>query len=181
MDSMGTVAAIDEIHHVTRDLLRTGRMLRQGHPGAVPAGLLSVLAAINAMATRAGNRCHGKDLATHCGLDPSTVSRSVGTLVALDLVRREADPVDGRASLLALTPQGRQALEDTDRWYNMVVAEVLADWTREEVEALAATLRRFTADADRCARAGLRFPAQRRSLPKIPTESISDYPPEAAR
>jgi hypothetical protein len=45
MHSDATVAAIDDVHHVLRDVFRTGRMLRQSYPGSVPASLLGVLAA----------------------------------------------------------------------------------------------------------------------------------------
>lgn len=180
MDPDGAAAANSAVHQALRDVFRTGRMLRQSYPSSVPAGLVGVLAAIDAIATPAGNRCHGKDLATRCGLDPSTVSRSVSSLVALDLVRRDADPVDGRASLLALTPRGRQCLDDAERWHSGVVAEVLADWTEAEVQQLVTLLRRFTADADRHARAAV-LPLQRRSSdgqrphsshPALPTPAL---------
>jgi len=40
--------------------------------------------------------------------DPSTVSRQVASIVKAGLVKREADPDDGRASLLVLTEEGRR-------------------------------------------------------------------------
>jgi len=40
--------------------------------------------------------------------DPSTISRQVAELVRRELVRREPDPSDGRASLLAITDAGRE-------------------------------------------------------------------------
>jgi DNA-binding MarR family transcriptional regulator len=183
MESDRVVPPTDEMHHALRDVFRTGRMLRQTVGGPVPAGLLGVLTAIDAMATQAGNRCHGKDLATRCALDPSTVSRSVSSLVALELVRRDADPVDGRASVLALTPRGRQALDEADRWHSAVVCEVLAEWSSDEVADLVALLRRFAADADRYARAALLAPTLRRIAGRYPTptQSISDHALEAAQ
>ena len=44
--------------------------------------------------------------------DPSTVSRQVAHLVRLGLVERTADPVDGRATLLAATAEGRRVFEE---------------------------------------------------------------------
>src|ERR1700742_2833233 len=43
--------------------------------------------------------------------DPSTISRQVAELVQRGLVRREPDPSDGRASLLAITDAGRESCE----------------------------------------------------------------------
>jgi DNA-binding MarR family transcriptional regulator len=90
--------------------------------------------------------CHGKDLAAHHALDPSTVSRSVAALVRLGLVRRLADPADGRASLLALTASGRTALDETHRWYDELLAGALHEWTPRELADFAAMLHRFSTD-----------------------------------
>src|SRR4051794_15781166 len=54
--------------------------------------------------------CHGRGLAGRTGLDPSTVSRAVASLVGLRPAERRADPADGRAGVLALTDAGRTAL-----------------------------------------------------------------------
>jgi DNA-binding MarR family transcriptional regulator len=56
--------------------------------------------------------CRSSDLAARAGLDPSTVSRAVAGLVTQGLVTREADPHDGRATLLVVTPAGHAALSD---------------------------------------------------------------------
>src|SRR5580698_2712352 len=44
--------------------------------------------------------------------DPSTVSRRVATLVSRGLLERRADPRDGRAALLHLTPAGQALRAD---------------------------------------------------------------------
>src|SRR3954447_17185790 len=49
------------------------------------------------------------DLAEVKQADPSTISRQVAQLVKAGLARREADPVDGRASRLAITDAGLAA------------------------------------------------------------------------
>jgi EmrB/QacA subfamily drug resistance transporter len=54
--------------------------------------------------------CRLKDLAALAGLDASTVSRETAHLIALGLVERRSDPLDGRAARLALTEQGRERL-----------------------------------------------------------------------
>lgn len=79
-------------------------------------------------------------------LDVSTVSRHVGALESLDLVAREPDPGDRRATLLRLTPQGSVVLERMLRARRDLFAEALADWSSEDLERLGALLTRF-ADA----------------------------------
>jgi DNA-binding MarR family transcriptional regulator len=144
-----TVGARRELLDQLRDLLKAIRLFKQqAPPTAIPAGMVGVLATIDTISGQSGSRrgCHGKDLAAHHALDPSTVSRAVTALVRLGLVRRFADPADGRASLLALTPSGRSALDETHRWYDDLLAGALHDWTPQELADFAATLHRFSTD-----------------------------------
>ena len=75
--------------------------------------------------------------------DPSTISRHVAGLLAGDLVRREADPVDGRASLLAITDAGRATCAALRSHRNSLVGELLADWDAEDLATLHHLLRRL--------------------------------------
>ena len=130
-----------------RDLNRSIRLLKQGHPAdraSLPTGALGVLMYLREHPTG----CHGKALAARAGLDPSTVSRAVATLVDRGLVERQADPADGRATVLVLTDAGRGTLAAADRQYGDVLHRALAGWTAAEVAALAAALGRFSADID---------------------------------
>lgn len=68
--------------------------------------------------------------------DPSTISRHVAGLLAGGLVRREADPVDGRASLLAITDSGRATCSALRAQRDTLVAELLANWQPEDVATL---------------------------------------------
>ena len=132
-----------------RDLLKAVRLFKNDMPtghAAVPAGTLGVLATIHHLASQPDRGCHLKDLAALNALDPSTVSRSVAALVRAGLVGRTADPVDGRASVLALTPLGRQTLDEVNGWADRSLADTLQHWDPEDVAVLAALLRRFTAD-----------------------------------
>ena len=130
-----------------RDVLKAVRLLKNQAPQrhTVPSGTLCVLSSIDGI-TGADTGCHVKDLAAHCALDPSTVSRAVAALVRDGLVRRAADPTDGRASTLALTPHGRAALDDVTGWYDEELAAALKDWSTEDMAALSALLRRFSDD-----------------------------------
>lgn len=75
--------------------------------------------------------------------DASTVSRQVNQLVRLGLVERQADPGDGRATLLAATERGRACLVRAREQRNQRVAALVADWSPADREQLTALLDRF--------------------------------------
>ena len=52
-----------------------------------------------------------RQLALLCGIDDSTMSRSIDRLAEAELVRREPDPACRRSLLIHLTEEGRQAAE----------------------------------------------------------------------
>ncbi|MET7707366.1 MarR family winged helix-turn-helix transcriptional regulator [Micromonospora sp. NPDC005413] len=129
------------------DLVRTVRLLRQRRAEerpAIPPGLLGMLVQID----QVPSGCHARELAHHTRLDPSTVSRSVTALVAHGLVERRPDLTDKRATFLAVTPAGREALAGSHGWYGELLERALADWTPDEVTALSAALGRFAGDIE---------------------------------
>jgi DNA-binding MarR family transcriptional regulator len=142
-----TGAARHELLSQVRDVLKAVRLFKQQAPPhrTVPSGTIAVLAGIDRIGTGSAE-CHVKDLAVCCALDPSTVSRAVAALVREGLVRRAADPADGRASTLTLTPHGRAALDETNDWYERHLAAALKDWSTEDVAAFTAFLGRFADD-----------------------------------
>jgi DNA-binding MarR family transcriptional regulator len=75
--------------------------------------------------------------------DPSTISRQVAELVRRGLVRREADPSDGRASLLAITDAGREVCERLRTLRRDLLATAVHGWADEEVATFASLLNRF--------------------------------------
>ncbi|WP_280314884.1 MarR family winged helix-turn-helix transcriptional regulator [Nocardia wallacei] len=85
----------------------------------------------------------------------STISRQTRNLVAHGLVERRADPVDGRACLLAPTAEGVRVFEENRRIRNHVLAGLLTDWSEDErttltelVERLVIGIEKTTATAD---------------------------------
>ena len=76
--------------------------------------------------------------------DPSTVSRQVAHLVRLGLVERIADPVDGRATLLVATDEGRRVFDENKRLRNARIAELMADWPADDRQTFVRLLTRFT-------------------------------------
>lgn len=75
--------------------------------------------------------------------DPSTVSRQVAALVKDGLLERRADPDDGRASLLVLTDAATEVLSAHDRRRLEYFADMLSDWSGEDLQRFAALLARF--------------------------------------
>jgi DNA-binding MarR family transcriptional regulator len=83
------------------------------------------------------------DLVALLGLDKSTVSRQVGTLVQLGLVDRTADPLDGRAQVLTPSLEGSARLSRIREARRARWEEDLAGWPVEDVGTLAELLHRF--------------------------------------
>lgn len=83
------------------------------------------------------------DLAGLRGFDTSTMSRRVTHLHGQGLIERHADPQDGRAQLLSLSPQGRQALATERARRVQLITQSLSDWKPEDKGELARLLCRL--------------------------------------
>ena len=88
-------------------------------------------------------------LATAFGLDPSTITRQVKALEDSGLATRETDPSDRRASILDLTPEGREALDTTRTHRRGRLFEAMSDWSLEERTEFGRLLERFNHAVDR--------------------------------
>ncbi|MFE9369895.1 MarR family winged helix-turn-helix transcriptional regulator [Streptomyces sp. NPDC006711] len=86
------------------------------------------------------------DLAPDVGLDRSGVTRRASRLEAAGLVRREPDPGDRRATLLALTEEGERVVETLRERLAGHIAAGLASWPPGEAAAFARNLQRFVAE-----------------------------------
>jgi DNA-binding MarR family transcriptional regulator len=83
------------------------------------------------------------DLVVRLGLDKSTVSRQLSTLVGLGLIDREADPGDGRAQVLRTSAEGAARLARIREARRARWESDLAGWPVQDVATLAALLARF--------------------------------------
>jgi DNA-binding MarR family transcriptional regulator len=90
--------------------------------------------------------------------DASTVSRQTSALIKHGLIERRPDPVDGRAWILAPTPDGLRAFHDNRRRHNENMARLLSGWSEEEVRQLAELLARLNTDVEAHQRAELTRP-----------------------
>ncbi|WP_330232627.1 MarR family transcriptional regulator [Nocardia sp. NBC_00508] len=77
--------------------------------------------------------------------EASTISRQSRSLVAHGLVERRADPVDGRACVLAATAEGVRVFEENRALRNRWLADILADWSARDRDTLTVLLDRLTA------------------------------------
>ncbi|RJO77901.1 MarR family transcriptional regulator [Nocardia panacis] len=85
-------------------------------------------------------------LAAAVDSDASTVSRQVAQLVEREFVVRQADPEDGRATVLVVTDKGRDMVAEMRRHRAASLGRVLADWDPEKRTEFAGLLRRFVDD-----------------------------------
>lgn len=78
--------------------------------------------------------------------DASTISRQVAGLVKRGFIRREADPTDGRASVLVVTPDGEEMATHLRARRNEMLTHVLGDWDDNDRHLFADLLDRFVDD-----------------------------------
>jgi len=76
-------------------------------------------------------------------IDKGAISRQVQHLVDLGLVERAADPADGRATLLTVTPEAQRRLADVKSHRRKLLDERLDDWTESDLDVLVAALARY--------------------------------------
>jgi DNA-binding MarR family transcriptional regulator len=90
------------------------------------------------------------DIATHLGVDISTVSRQVGQLEAEGLVGRGTDPNDRRAAMIHLTVAGADLLSRLRAARREYLSGVLKGWSQADIDDLGRLLERLADDlADR--------------------------------
>jgi DNA-binding MarR family transcriptional regulator len=115
----------------------SARLARELHPDLDGAayGLLALL--------QDAGPLRASDLVARLGLDKSTVSRQVASLVDLGLVDRAADPVDGRAQVLTPSDEGAARLARIRSARRARWEADLADWPAEDVDRLGELLGRL--------------------------------------
>lgn len=88
------------------------------------------------------------DLAAVLGVDQPRASRLVAKAVDSGLLRRQADQVDGRRTLVVLTASGQQQVDAAHLSRREVFARAMADWSPEERATFARLLTSFVAGVD---------------------------------
>jgi DNA-binding MarR family transcriptional regulator len=115
----------------------SARLAGQLHPDLDGAayGLLSLL--------EDGGPLRASDLVVRLGLDKSTVSRQIASLVELGLVDRTADPADGRAQVLTPSAEGSARLAQIRDVRRTRWESDLSDWPSDDVARLGELLGRL--------------------------------------
>jgi DNA-binding MarR family transcriptional regulator len=87
-------------------------------------------------------------LADRLNLDGSTVTRQVTALQQEGLIERQADPHDGRGTVIKPTAVGLKQVDAVRAARRDLYDRILGDWSPADREALATTLERLTVAMD---------------------------------
>lgn len=139
------LATADRLSH---ELIRLGRLLERAshlHHHQHGDHLEKAAYALLVHLVKGGPQ-RARSLADAVHSDPSTVSRQISQLAGLGLIERRADPMDGRACLLAATAEGEQIYEQKRRWRNAHFAVMLEQWSAGDLDSLNTLLARFNGD-----------------------------------
>ncbi|MEU9887041.1 MarR family winged helix-turn-helix transcriptional regulator [Sphaerisporangium sp. NPDC051011] len=120
----------------------SAEMGREVHPELEP-GAYGILVRIDEAAP-----ARPSDLAAYFGVGKGTISRQLKVLDELGLIGRQPDPLDGRAHLLDLTPEGRARLLRARTARQRRFHALLGTWPQEDVRLLARMLERFNTLAE---------------------------------
>ncbi len=119
-----------------------GERARTVHPDLQPMSylLLARLAEAGPMRSSA--------LAETFGIDKGAISRQVRHLDELGLLQKSADPDDGRATLLAASPDAELRLAEVRRRRRALLDERLHDWSEADLSGFVADLARYNRTLD---------------------------------
>jgi DNA-binding MarR family transcriptional regulator len=152
-----------ELQRFARLVARAKGMLNVGDEKAELSALLLLFPLLHMGPLRV------TDLAEVKQADPSTVSRQAAQLVKAGLARREADPVDGRASRLAITADGTAACGRLRQARHALLSQVLGDWQADRLATFTDLFQEFNSSVE----------AHLRSDPAAPATSCTG-PADAA-
>lgn len=99
----------------------------------------------------------GESRATHLaerlGVSAPVLSRHIAELEEQGYVVRRPDPLDGRAQLVALSPAGVEKLRTIEEQRSGTLQGLLADWSEDDAEQTARTLKKLAESLRTAARA----------------------------
>ena len=133
----------EEVERLFARLIRAGGSLGEIEPQELTATQkLAMVIASDEGPLRLGA------LAERMGTTDATATRTVDSLVALDLLERSADPLDGRAVQIAATRAGMRNLAARRKQLVSVLETLLAETGPEEIDQLADLLAGLTRPAE---------------------------------
>ena len=146
--SVETTAAAKLVHQIF-DLQRAVRCvasanLRGQETGVALQGVLRFVGEGESRATH---------LAERLGVSAPVLSRHIAELEEHGYVVRRPDPEDGRAQLIALSASGVQKLRVIEDQRTATLQDLLQDWSEDDVELTARTLKKLAESLRNSARA----------------------------
>jgi DNA-binding MarR family transcriptional regulator len=136
----------DRLGHQMIRLMRAVERVKAGKavgPDGVERAAYVLLARLVLEGPRRSNA-----LAESVHSDPSTVSRQVAGLVRAGLVERTPDPEDGRATLLAPTPEGLRVFQANRDRRNREISTMTDHWDEADRVRLVELLERLAGDLE---------------------------------
>lgn len=118
------------------------------HPDLKPMGFSAMM-----LLSRCGSM-QQITLTQQLDTDKAVVSRLLKQLEELGLISRTVDPTDGRAMIVALTPEAHERYESTQDNARQLLFDTLSQWEVTEVRRFADLLARFNEDFDGAALRG---------------------------
>jgi DNA-binding MarR family transcriptional regulator len=129
----------DQLFHALVVLISRLRRMK----GSEHGGRVALLSHIDGLAP-----VRMSELASKACLDQSTVSRHLRQLEDDSLVTRAPDPDDRRATLLELSPAGREVLDRHIRARSELIASATAAWSAQDRADLTRLLTRLADDLE---------------------------------
>ena len=144
MTTAAAIAEVEEQMNILAGLIR--RSIRDAavsvDPSLQPFGLK-----VLGLLSRCGPT-HASAVAEALVVDRSVVSRQAAQLQELGLIEVQADPSDGRARFLALTPLAERKLAEMRASNKALVRRRLGTWPEEDLRQFAALIARLNAPED---------------------------------
>ncbi len=149
--SPGTAAAVEQVQQSLQVVARSVTQVRMHERLLQAAGVRLDRAGAAALYKLHlhGDAIRVTALAEMLGVDAPTVTRKIQQLEREGLVVRHADPADGRASRIRLTPAGRRTLERVLKARRAWLDRLLEGWDDQDLAHFAALLGRFSASLER--------------------------------
>ena len=118
------------------------------------------------------------ELAAHLGHDLGALTRMVDELHREGLVRRDRSEQDRRAVEIAITPEGRRMAQVSKRVVLDLMNELLAPYSRPEVDVMIATLQRLLSGLEGLLRRSMpvETPASAAKQPRRPRQATPRKP-----
>ncbi|MBO0841814.1 MAG: MarR family transcriptional regulator [Nocardioides sp.] len=141
-DAGARADALDRVESEVGRVIRRVRLViaaraRMVHPGLHAASYLMLRWVAENGPVRAGA------IAEEFSVDKGAVSRMVQSLEELELVERNPDPADGRASLLSATAPAKQMLDRGDGERRDFFSEQMSEWSTADLASFGELLARY--------------------------------------